>query len=77
MKIKVLLFGMLTDITEKTSFELDEVSNVADLKSYLNKTYPKIKEINFSIARNKEIITNDTSFKDSDEIALLPPFAGG
>jgi len=77
MKVKILFFGVLTDIANKNQIELEDISNVADLKTYLFKTYPKIKEIKFSIAQNKEIVTETNIFKDGDEIALLPPFAGG
>ncbi len=77
MKIKILFFGILTDISKETNIELNNINNVTELKSYLFKTFPKIKDIDFRIALNKEIILDNVSFKNNDEIALLPPFAGG
>ncbi len=77
MKIKILFFGILTDITKKNQLELNEIKNVVELKSFLFKKYPKIMEINFRIAKNKEIINDSETFNNGDEIALMPPFAGG
>ena len=77
MKIKILFFGILTDITKKSKIEIEGINNLSDLKSYLFKTYPNLKNMDFRIALNKEIINNDAIFKTNDEIALLPPFAGG
>ena len=78
MKIKILFFGILTDISKQNEIEINNVDNVADLKSYLFKTYPNMKDMDFTIALNKEIISNnEDKFKNNDELALLPPFAGG
>lgn len=77
MKIKILFFGILTDITKKSKIEIEGINNLSDLKSYLFKTYPNLKNMDFRIALNKEIINDDAIFKANDEIALLPPFAGG
>lgn len=77
MKIKVLFFGILTDISKKNKEEIKGVENLTDLKAYLFKTYPEMKDMDFRYALNKEIINDNVSFKDKDELALLPPFAGG
>ncbi|MBN1251815.1 MAG: MoaD/ThiS family protein [Bacteroidales bacterium] len=77
MKINVLFFGILTDISKQSKIELSGIENISSLKSYLWNTYPEIKNMDFRIAVNKEIINDSTVFKNGDEIALLPPFAGG
>jgi len=77
MKINVLLFGILTDITGKSNMELKDVESISAVKSWLWRTYPKSKEIDFQIALNKKIIDGKADLKNGDEVALLPPFAGG
>ena len=77
MKINVLFFGILSEVTGKSTLELDDIENLRALKSYLWKTYPGIKDMDFRFAVNKEIIDGKIEFKNGDDIALLPPFAGG
>jgi molybdopterin converting factor small subunit len=77
MKINVLFFGILSEITKKQNLELADIVNLRALQSYLWKTYPEIKDMDYRFAINKEIVDGKIDFKDGDEVALLPPFAGG
>ena len=77
MKINVLFFGILTDIIGSNSIEIKDIESISMLKSWLWKNYPKTKEMDFQVALNKNIIEGKVDFKNGDEIALLPPFAGG
>ncbi|MDF1548283.1 MAG: MoaD/ThiS family protein [Bacteroidales bacterium] len=77
MKINVLFFGILTDITGTSSMEIEDIENIRLLKSWLWKNYPKTKDMDFQIALNKNIIEGKAELNDGDEVALLPPFAGG
>lgn len=77
MKINVLLFGILTDIAGTSQVELKDVESVSAVKSWLWRSFPKSKDIDFQIAVNKTIIEGKAELKNGDEVALLPPFAGG
>jgi sulfur-carrier protein len=77
MKVNVLFFGILTDIVKTSSMQIEDVENVRQLKSWLWKNYPQTKDMDFQIALNKNIVDGKHELKDGDEIALLPPFAGG
>ncbi len=77
MKIKVLFFGILEDITACKEMELTEIATSNQLKEILNSKYPKLTESTFQLALNQSIITENTSLNNGDTIALLPPFAGG
>jgi len=77
MQINVLFFGILSEVSGNNTLQIKDIENIRQLKSYLWKTYPKMKEMDFRIAINKEIVDGKVDFKDGDEIALLPPFAGG
>ena len=78
MKLKIKYFGMLSEIAEKDSefLELNPIS-VSELKKVLQERYPKFITMNFKIAVNHSLVDESASLKNNDEIALLPPFAGG
>ncbi len=77
MKISVLFFGILAEVAGNSSLHFKGIENLRALKSHLWKTYPEMKEMDFRFAVNKEIVDGKVEFKNGDEIALLPPFAGG
>lgn len=77
MKIKILFFGILTDIVQNQSIEIENIHSISELKQKLFADYPKLTAYNFQISVNKKIEKGEFLFQNNDEIALLPPFAGG
>ena len=78
MKADVKYFGMIAELIDKSAELIEvEVSEKNDLRSYFELKYPGLKEMNFKIAVNKELVNNVTELEEGSEIALLPPFAGG
>lgn len=81
MEITVKYFGIIADITQKKEevFHLEnDLNTVKLLKSKIEVNYPKVLVVNYSIALNKTIVTNcEVGLNDKDEVAFLPPFAGG
>ncbi len=80
MKIQVLLFGITTDILGTSSLEI-EVPNTSTIavfiKQFLNK-YPQLENIDsYAIAVNEEYASNETTLKENDVIAIIPPVSGG
>ena len=77
MTITIKYYGMLAEITqcqeETIAFQPNTVEALLD---DVYKKYPKLKEIEFKIAQNNTIIPNN-SLLIQNELALLPPFAGG
>jgi len=53
------------------------VKSIGDLKLRIQDDFPEVVHYNFIISLNNEIINNDPKLKDGDEVALMPPFAGG
>jgi len=74
--MKVLLFGVLADVVGKPVIE-SEASELDDLKKNLLSEFPELKKYKFQFAVNKEKVEKNISLNAEDEIALLPPFAGG
>jgi molybdopterin synthase sulfur carrier subunit len=75
--MKILLFGALTDITGKSVIEMEPVNDLETLRRNLFAKFPMLRNYNFLVAVNKEKIGNNIILNPDDEIALLPPFAGG
>ena len=57
--------------------QLPEGSTVADLRTLLIQKYPDLDSKSFQLARNLKIAADTEVLKEADELALLPPFAGG
>lgn len=78
MNIKIKCFGLLAEaMEEETMITLKENATVLELKIALLSTFPSLKGKEFKVAVNKNIVTEETTILPSDELALLPPFAGG
>ena len=82
--ITVRLFGMTKSLAgNQDSFALAIASGqkVKDLVELLNSGYPMIGELihkkKVLVSVNQEIAHEETEVRDGDEVALLPPFAGG
>ena len=80
MTIKILTFGIARDIIGSSNFEVSmtEGSTVVDLKKYLLERFPLFANLSsLMIAVNAEYGIEDTILNERDEIALIPPVAGG
>jgi molybdopterin converting factor small subunit len=69
---------MISDRLERSSeLHTFETKDVVNLRDYFENRYPELKEINYKIAVNQEITDTLPANTEINEIALLPPFAGG
>ncbi len=77
MNISIKYFGQLAEVTQKEeeSFEFSKHS-VSDLVESIFVKYPDLKNKDFKVAQNNELVSADAKITGA-EIALLPPFAGG
>ena len=77
MQVKVLFFGVLAEVTGTNYKHYRDVKSISDLKFRIQDDFPEVAHYNFRISLNNEIINNDPKLKEGDEVALMPPFAGG
>ncbi len=77
MTINVKYFGLIAEITEceaeAISFSEKSISAFLEI---LYQKYPSLKNKDFQVAQNQELVSLD-SLITGNELALLPPFAGG
>lgn len=77
MNITIKYFGELTEITHLEEESIDfGGAFVYELLETLDRKYNTLKTKNFKVAQNQEIVDEKTKITGQD-IALLPPFAGG
>ena len=77
--IHVKYFGMIAEATNCSEEKIAlESQKLADLLQKLTIKY-KLDELPLNVAVNKNIVdkNSDYTIKENDEIAILPPFAGG
>lgn len=81
MKITLKLFGSLRETGGESSLqvELEPGSTVADLRQWLAKRNPRVDELGERLAAsvNLELARPETVLTEGDEVAFLPPVAGG
>ena len=77
MRINILFFGRLADVTGKNSIELDGIVDTEELKRRLTDMYPGLAQLNYLTAVEREVITANIKLEDKVTVALLPPFSGG
>lgn len=82
--LTVRLFGMLKTLVpggKELELSLPSGTRVKDLVDALHTQYPQLGELLLQkkvlVSVNQEIAHWDTALIEQDEIALLPPFAGG
>ena len=82
--VTVRLFGMtkmLAGNQSSLSLDMADGRHVKDIVGLIETRYPAIGELihkkKVLVSVNQEIAHEETIIKDNDEVALLPPFAGG
>lgn len=78
MILSVKYFGMIAEAigTSEEQLEITEKS-VLELDAFLKNKYAKLEFISYKFAVNQSLVDENELLKENDEIALLPPFAGG
>ena len=77
MKIKLLFFGNISDITGTGEVNYSDAADTDMLELNLKNKFPQLKNFIYRIAVNKKITNENTKLTDGDEVAFLPPFSGG
>ncbi|KQR94807.1 molybdopterin synthase sulfur carrier subunit [Chryseobacterium sp. Leaf180] len=80
MKLKLLAFGIATDIfgADKIFLEVDDQTTVKDLKQILEEKYDTLRKIrSYFVAVNEEYAEENQILTCDSEIAIIPPVSGG
>lgn len=77
MEISVLFFGVIAEVAGTDRKHYRDIKSYGDLKHRIEDDFPEIVHYNFRIAVNNKIVNDDPLLRHDDEVAYLPPFAGG
>lgn len=81
MRVRVLLFGVLKDVFQRSeeSLDLRSGATVSDLLDHYREQAPAQAKLfqSLALAVNQEYASAAKALGDGDEVALLPPVSGG
>jgi molybdopterin converting factor small subunit len=77
MGIRVLFFGVLGERAGCSEKSYEGVSDTDGLELVVSDEIEGLSEYSYILSVNKTAVKGNTSLKDGDEVAFLPPFAGG
>ncbi len=72
-----MVFGVLTDVIGKSTFEIPSPENSDALLNFLHNSYPFLKNYRFEVIVNREKLQGNIPLNNNDEVVLLPPYSGG
>ncbi len=73
----VLFFGVLAEVVGNSKIEMDPSPDTDSLRNALFQQYPALAHHAVVLAVNLARVQNNTALSPTDEVAMLPPFAGG
>lgn len=72
-----MFFGVLAEVTQTMFRHYRDVNSYNDLIHRILDEYPEVIHYSYRVSVNSEIVNEDPELKNDDEVAFLPPFAGG
>ena len=77
MKVKVLFFGVLGDKAGCSEKIYEGFADTDSLERKVAEEIPGLEGYSYRISLNNSLVKENSTLKDGDEVAFLPPFAGG
>jgi len=75
--VKVLLFGVLAEKSGKKDLQVKGVKDLDALKRKIIDLYPEFQNYKYHLSVNQTLTADNVKLNSGDEVAFLPPFAGG
>lgn len=77
MKVKVLFFGVLGDKAGCAERVYEGFSDTDSLERRVAEEIQGLEGFSYRISLNNSLVKGNSPLKNGDEVAFLPPFAGG
>jgi molybdopterin converting factor small subunit len=76
MAVKIQLYGQLKQMTGESELFTD-AADTDGLTREMAIRYPRLENLTYMIAVDRNVVQVNTPIKASQELALLPPYSGG
>lgn len=78
MSIKILFFGALAEEVGNDSIDIEFTGNLDKLRNVVEERFPSISRYSYRMSVNRVLEPgNMVLLSEGDEVAFMPPFAGG
>jgi len=77
INMEVRLFGIFAEKAGGSIVTVGDAGNSTELINRLKEQLPFINDSTYLLAVNQEVVREEVPIKNADELALLPPYAGG
>ena len=77
MEISILFFGELAEVAGANKMAVQNMNDTQSLTEWMLEKYPALKNRTYRMAVNKKVISEKRDLNNGDEVAMLPPYAGG
>lgn len=74
--MEVMLFGMIAERAGASRIDV-QATSVSELRQRLAERITNLDRLSYAIAVDRRIVREDVRLTGSEEVAVLPPFAGG
>ena len=74
--MEVLLFGSIAEKANAQTIVI-EAKSVMELRMQLIARVPDLRGMSYAIAVDRRVVLDDLQLAGNEEVAVLPPFAGG
>lgn len=74
--VKLVFFSAAAEATGFSEQQIVAI-DTDSIRNDLNRQFPNLGKLNYAIAVNHKLITNNQLLSDGDVVAILPPFSGG
>jgi molybdopterin converting factor small subunit len=75
--VNLIYFGSVTDVTGIPSEKIESPETLNELNELLIARFSGLSALNYRFSVNRKLTNENRQLAEGDEIALLPPFAGG
>lgn len=77
MEIEIISFGKIAEFIGNQKIEITGINKTDELKAYLEASFPRLRNMKYKLALNKQIIQDNSAIANNDTVAIMPPFSGG
>jgi molybdenum cofactor cytidylyltransferase len=77
INVQVRFFGRLTAITGDAVLSFHAVRDTDTLRQLIVEKYPSLKELNYIVAVDQQVINGNVLLSNEQTVAFMPPFSGG